>query len=84
MGINGCGSHNYLPENKLIDEQANLLGHVDITHLDVSVGPKVKMDNRDSNGQILMSTNNVKKLMFRILQRQQEQWHLQELQHVAL
>ena len=72
------------PENELTDEQANLLGHVDITHLDASVGQKVKMDNRDSNGQILMSTNNAKKLMFRILQRQQEQWHLQELQHVAL
>ena len=43
------------PEIKVTNGQANLLGHVDITHLDVSVSQRVKTDNPDSNGQMLMS-----------------------------
>ena len=48
------------PEIKVTDTQANLLGHVDITRSYVSVSQRVKMDNPDSNGQLLMSINNAK------------------------
>ena len=50
------------PEIKVTDGQANLLGHVDITHSDVSASQRVKMNNPDSNRQILMSIHNPKKL----------------------
>ena len=59
------------PEIKVTDGQANLLGHVAITHFCVSASQRVKMDNPDSSGQILMSINNA--LMLAILQHQQEQ-----------
>ena len=52
------------------------LGHVGITHSDVSVSQRIKMENPDSNEQILASIDNAKKLgmvlMFTILQHQQE------------
>ena len=50
------------PETKATDGQANLLGHVEITHTDLSVSQRVKMDNPDSNGQLLMSIRNANKL----------------------
>ena len=46
------------PEIKVTDRQADLLGHVDITRFYVSVSQNVKMDNPDSNGQLLMPINN--------------------------
>ena len=48
-------------EIKVTDGQANLLGHVDITHPDVSLSQRIKMDNPDSNRQILMPIYNAKK-----------------------
>ena len=48
------------PEIKVTDRQANLLGHVDITGSYVSVSQRVKMNNPDSNGQLLMSIKNTK------------------------
>ena len=47
------------PEIKVTDRHANLLGHVDIGSY-VSVSQRVKMDNPDCNGQLLMSINNAK------------------------
>ena len=44
------GLQSSTPEIKVADGLANLLGHVDMTH---SVSPRVKIDNPDSNGQIL-------------------------------
>ena len=38
------------------------LGHVGITHSDVSVSQRIKMENPDSNEQILTSNDNAKKL----------------------
>ena len=56
---NGLGDRNITmglqsstPEIEVTDGQADLLGHVDITHSDVSVSQRVKMDNPNSNGQI--------------------------------
>ena len=48
------------PEIKVTDRQANLLGHVDITRSYVSVTQRVKMDNPDSNGPLLMSIHSAK------------------------
>ena len=46
------GLQSSTPEIKVADGPANLLGHVDMTHSDIPVSPRVKIDNPDSNGQI--------------------------------
>ena len=56
------GLQSSTPEIKATDGQANVLGYGDISHLDVSVSQRAKMDNPDSNGQISMSINNASKL----------------------
>ena len=47
------GFQSSTPEIKVTNGQADLLGHVDIAPSDVSVSQKVKMDNPDSNAQIV-------------------------------
>ena len=56
------GLESLTPEIKVTDRQVNLLGHIDISHSDVSVSQKVKMDNPDSDRQVFMSFKNANKL----------------------
>ena len=43
------------PQIKLSDANVNLLGHLDITHSDVSGSQRVKMDNLDTDGIVFTS-----------------------------
>ena len=45
------------PEISVSNANVNLLGHLDITHSTVSTSERVKMDNPDSDGLILLSIN---------------------------
>ena len=45
------------PEISVSNANVNLLGHLDITHSTVSTSERVKMDNPDSDGLILLSRN---------------------------
>ena len=56
------GLQSSTPEIQVTDGQAHRLGYVDITHSDVSVSQRIKVDSPDSNGPILMSIDNVNKL----------------------
>ena len=50
------------PEISISEASVNLLGNLDITHSTVSTSEKVKFDNPDSDGEILMSINNTNTL----------------------
>ena len=50
------------PENKVSNSIVNFLGHLSITHRIVSTSEKVKFDNADTDGEILMSIKKTNRL----------------------
>ena len=50
------------PEIQLTDGKVNLLGHLDVTHTDVSGSQRVFIDNPDDNGMIRFSNNGLSRL----------------------
>ena len=50
------------PEIQLTDGKVNLLGHLDVTHTDVTGSQRVFIDNPDDNGMIRFSNNGLSRL----------------------
>ena len=50
------------PEIKITEGKVNLLGHLDITHTDVSGSQRVLIDNPDTDGFTRLSNNNLSRL----------------------
>ena len=56
------GLENSTPEIQLTDGKVNLLGNLEITHVDVSGSQRVLINNPDTDGFIRLSNNNLSRL----------------------